>query len=94
MTFKASLKRLNKMLEIAPRRNREQLKKLSNFMRTGRSLTLKPLLMLFRNWLIHQYSKRRIKHTKISKNKYSEATPITGIIQRTNQKLAEKKTMP
>ena len=91
MTFKANLKRLNKMLEIAPRRNREKIKEVVKLYEDRKIPNIKTAFDAVSQLVNPSIFKKADQTYQDIKNRYSEATPITGIIQRTNQKLAGKK---
>ena len=67
MTFKANLKRLNKMLEIAPRRNREKIEEVVKLYEDRKIPNIKTAFDAVSQLVNPSIFKRRIKHTKILK---------------------------
>jgi hypothetical protein len=78
------------MLEIAPRRNRDKIKEVVKLYEDRKIPNIKTAFDAVSQLVNPSIFKKADKTYQDIKNKYSEATPLTGIIQRTNQKLAEK----
>ena len=82
MTFKSNLKRLNKLLELAPRKNREKIKEVIQLYEDKKIPNIKTAHLAVLQLANPSIFKKADETYQDLKNKYREAEPMTGRLSR------------